>query len=184
MDPHECALLQARLRSVERRLYVASVGWVLSVVLVLLLGLMVQRTASQPQVVRAQAVEIFDATGRVRITLDAVNRKPSLWLYDAAGQRRTGLTVSAHGTPELVLNDADGRVRMALRVGLERAAELRLTDALGRPRIGLWVGYDEEPGVWFFDELERARIGMRLIGGAPRLWFFDHPTGRLLFSAP
>lgn len=185
MHSQELERLQARMQSVERRLQMMAVGWAVSLALVLLLTLMAQHTASQPQVVRTPAVEITDTTGRTRMTLDAVNGKPSLWLYDVAGRRRAGLTVSTFGTPEFSLHDTDGRARIALRVGYERAAELRLTDGASRTRIGLWVDYTNEPGLWLYDELVRPRIGLKVLSdGTPRLWLFEGATGRVLFSAP
>jgi hypothetical protein len=180
----EMERLQRRLAGVERRLYLVLVGWVVSVV-VLALGGLAAPASSQPQVVRTSAVEIVDATGRVRMTLDAVNRRPSLWLYDSAGLRRIGFTVGIHGTADAVLNDANGRPRIALRVGYERAADVRLIDSLGRPRIAQSVGYDDAAGLWMFDRLARPRIGLKVFaGGIPGLWLFENPSGHILFSAP
>ncbi|TMJ09310.1 MAG: hypothetical protein E6G99_02915, partial [Bacillati bacterium ANGP1] len=140
-----------------------------SVVLALLWGPWTARAATQPQIVRTPALEIVDAGGRTRATLDAVNGKPSLWLYGDDGGRRAGLTVGTGSVPELALLDPQGRQRILLRVGFERAAEIRIADGRGRPRLGLWVGYDDAPGVWLFDDLARPRIGMKVLtGGVPR----------------
>jgi len=143
------------------------------------------QAASQPPLMRTSSLEITDSSGRVRATLDAVNRKPSLWLFGSDGRRRAGLVVGTGDVPELILTDAQGRARISLRTGFERAAEVRITDSRGRPRIGLWIGYDDEPGIWLLDELARPRIGMKVLtGGIPRLWLFEESTGRLMFTAP
>lgn len=185
MGHAELGMIERRLQKVERRFYMAAVGWGLSVMLLVWLGPLAPRAVSQPAVVRSRAVEITDASGRLRITLDAVSNKPSVWLYDAAGHRRLGFTLSAYGTPEVVLKDAAGGTRIVMSVGLERAAELKLSDARGRPRIGLWIGYSGEPGLWLFDDLTRPRIGLKVLaGGQPKVWLFEHPSGRILFSAP
>jgi len=177
--------LRTRLHRLERRLAVISGAFILSVVLLLVFGLLVPLVGSQSQVVRARGFEVVDASGRLRISLDSVNNKPSLWFFDSAGRRRMGLTVSALDAPAFVLNDPNGHSRIALSVGLERAAEVRLTDSNGRVRVGVWVTNRNEPGVWLFDDLARARIGLKVLPtGEAKLWLFDHPTGRVLFTAP
>jgi len=185
MGTSEEQALRARLLRLEQRLVMFSVIWVFTLVVILLMGPWVPRAATQPQVIRTSALEIVDAGGRVRATLDAVNSKPSLWLYGGDSRRRAGLTVGTGGAPEFVLVDPQGRPRISLRVGFERAAEIRIADGRGRPRLGLWIGYDDEPGIWLLDELARPRIGMKVLtGGIPRLWLFEESTGRVMFSAP
>lgn len=139
---------------------------------------------AQPRTIRTQALEITDGTGRVRITVDAYGNRPGIWLFDAGGTRRLGLTISPQGVPEVTMVDPEGRPRLLLRAGAERAAELRITDALGRPRIGLWVDYRDDPGIWMFDGLSRPRIGLKVSEGAPHLWLFENPSGRVTFAAP
>jgi hypothetical protein len=169
----------------ERRLAIVSGAFIVSVVATLVFGALVPRATSQSQVVRARGFEVVDSSGRMRIALEAINHKPSLWFFDSAGRRRLGLTISALDAPALVFTDANGHSRITLSVGLERAAEIRLTDASGRPRVGVWVTNRNEPGVWLFDELARGRIGLKVLpGGEARLWLFEHPTGRVLFTAP
>ena len=177
--------LRTRLQRLERRLAVISGAFIFSAVMLLVFGLLVPRARSQSQVVRARGFEIVDASGRLRISLNAVSSKPSLWFFDSAGGRRMGLTVGTLDTPSLVLTDAQGHPRITLSVGLERAAEIRLTDSSGRPRVGVWVTNRNEPGVWLFDELARARIGLKVLpGGDAKVWVFENPSGRVLFSAP
>lgn len=185
MNASDVQAPQARLERLERRLALMTAAWILTAAALVLLGPWTPRAATQPQVVRTTAVEIVDGSGRIRATLDAVNQKPSLWMYGDDGRRRAGLVVGTGGAPELLLADAQGRPRIALRTGFERAAEIRIADSRGRPRIGLWIGYDDEPGIWLLDELARPRIGMKVLtGGVPRLWLFEESTGRLMFTAP
>jgi hypothetical protein len=173
------------IHRLERRLAIVSGAFIVSVVATFVFGALVSRATSQPQVVRARGFEVVDSSGRMRIALDAVNHKPSLWFFDSAGRRRLGLTVSALDAPALVLNDAHGHARIVLSVGTERAAEVRLTDSNGRPRVGVWVTNRNEPGVWLFDELARARIGLKVLpGGDAKVWVFENPSGRVLFTAP
>ncbi len=185
MSAFEAQVLQARLERLEARVVLNTAGWILTIAALVLFGPWTPRAATQPQVIRTPALEIVDARGQVRATLDSVNRKPSLWLYGDDGRRRAGFIVGTGSTPELVLADAEGRPRINLRAGLERAAEIRITDSRGHTRIGLWIGYDDEPGIWLFDELTRPGIGMKVLtGGIPRLWMFEESTGKLSFTAP
>lgn len=185
MDQRELEHLRMRLRRLEGRLAVMFGAFIFSLVMLLVLGFLVPRAPSQPQVVRTRGVEVTDASGRLRISLDAVNDQPSLWLYDIARRRRVGLTVSKFGTPALVFNDEHGRSRISLSTGLERAAEVRLSDSNGRTRAGLWVTNQDEPGIWLFDYLTRPRIGLKVLAsGEARVWIFENLTGQLIFSAP
>lgn len=185
MDREVEAALHSRMRSLERRLAAVSGAFILSVVALLVFGVLVPRAGSQSQVVRTRGLEILDASGRLRVSIDAVNNKPSLWFFDGTGRRRMGLTVSALDAPAFVLNDAVGHSRIAFAVGTERAAEVTLTDSKGRPRVSVWVTNRNEPGVWLFDELARARIGLKVLpGGDGKVWVFEHPSGRVLFTAP
>src|SRR3989442_12635855 len=143
MGTSEEQALRARLLRLEQRLVMFSVIWVFTLVVVLLVGPWLPRAATQPQVIRTPALEIVDAGGRVRATLDAVNGKPSLWLYGGDGGRRAGLTVGTGGAPEFALVDPQGRPRISLRVGFERAAESRLAVGRGRPRLGLCIGHND-----------------------------------------
>lgn len=177
--------LRSQFHKLEHRLAVISGAFILSVVTLLVFGLLVPRARSQPQVVRARGLEVVDASGRLRISLDAVSSRPSLWFFDSEGNRRMGLTVGSLDTPAIVLNDARGRARISVNVGMERAAEIRLSDSRGRPRVAVWVTSRDEPGVWLFDELARARIGLKVLpGGDGKVWVFENPSGRVLFTAP
>lgn len=185
MEGSDAQALRRRLLRLERRLTGVTVVWFLTIVAGLLFGPWTPHGATQPQVVRTSAVEILDRDGRIRATLDAVNRRPSLWLYGDDGRRRAGLIVGVGGAPEFVLADTQGRPRLSLRAGFERAAEIRLADGQGHTRLGLWIGYDDEPGIWLLDELSRPGIGMKLLtGGVPRLWLYENATGRIIFTAP
>ncbi|MDQ7819614.1 MAG: hypothetical protein QN173_03510 [Armatimonadota bacterium] len=180
METHDAALIR-RIRRLEWCVAGSAALWAL-----MAWGLWARAAgAAPPPVVRAAAVEVTDATGRVRAVLDAAGRRPALVLYDADGRRRLSLGLGVQGNPEVVLADARGRPRLLLRAGYERAAEVQLADGSGRPRAGLWITHQDEPGLWLFDELARPRIGLKVLaGGVPRLWLFEESTGRILFTAP
>ncbi len=182
METREAAALTRRIRRLEGIVAAAAVLWALTAP-----GLLERRAAGAAPVpvVRAAAVEIVDATGRVRAVLDAAGRRPALVFYDTDGRRRLSLALGLQGNPELVLSDSGGQPRLLLRAGYERAAEVQIADAAGRPRAGLWITHQDEPGLWLFDELARPRIGLKVLsGGVPRLWLFEESTGRILFEAP
>src|SRR5438876_9352401 len=92
--------LRARLLRLERWLVLLAGFAALPFVLALPWGPWTARAATQSQLVRTPALEIVDARGRTRATLDAVNGKASLWLYGDAGRRRAGLTVGSGGAAE------------------------------------------------------------------------------------
>src|SRR3989442_10530109 len=144
--------LRARLLRLERWLVLLAGFAALPFVLALLWGPWTARAATQSQLVRTPALEIVDAGGRIRATLDAVNGKPSLWLYGDDGGRRAGLTVGTGGVPELALLDPQGRQRILLRVGFERAAGIRIAGGPGPPRVGPWGGRRDAPRGGLFDE--------------------------------
>src|SRR3989475_8388568 len=137
MGTSEEQALRARLLRLEQRLVMFSVIWVFTLAVLLLMGRWGTRAATQPQVIRTSALEIVDAGGRVRATLDAVNSKPSLWLYGGDSRRRAGLTVGTAGAPEFVLVAPQGRPRISLRVGLARDTEIRIAAGRSRPGFGL-----------------------------------------------
>src|SRR2546430_3924806 len=179
MGTSEEQALRARLLRLERWLVLLTGFAALTFVLAVLWRPWTARAAAQPQIIRTPALEIVDAGGRTRATLDAVNGKPSLWLYGDDGGRRVGLTVGTGSAPELTLLDSQGRPRISLRVGFERAAEIRIADGRGRPRLGLWVGYDDAPGVWLVDHPARPRIRVEVLaGGVPRVWLVEGAPGR------
>lgn len=185
MNHAENEILHTRLRRVERMFAILAGAWVVSAAMLVSFTQLVPMAASQPQVIRTRGIEITDAAGRLRLSLDAVNNAPAVWLYDSVRRRRLGLRLSAFDTPSIVLNDQEGRPRIEMSLGLARAAEIKLTDSRGRIRVWLSVTHQDEPGVWLYANLERPGIGLKVLsGGQARLWVFDNRTGHLLFSAP
>jgi hypothetical protein len=79
--------LQVRLQRIERRLHVVLMGWGLSVLVLALLGIAVQKAATQPSTVRAQSFEIVDKTGMARVLLGMTSDgSPGLRIRDSKGQ--------------------------------------------------------------------------------------------------
>ncbi len=184
MDRDEFETLQANLRTLERKFRTAAVGWVLSLVALVVLAVWVQQATSQSSVVRTRRVEITDDVGQPRITLEAVGKRPSLWLYDPAGHRRIGLSVVNPGVPVLWLLDSDEGKRMELSVLPDGAGALVFSDAAGRTRLWLKVGADGSPALLLNEQLARPRILLKVLDdGRAGLWLFD-TTGGIRFSAP
>lgn len=184
MDSPEFDRLHAHLRLVERRVRMVVMGWVLSLVAIVVLGLWVQQAISQPSVLRGRRLEIADEAGQTRIALDAVGNRPSLWLFDTAGKRRMGLAVVPPGVPVLWLLDPEEQKRIELSVLPDGAGALVLSDGPGRSRIWLNVGADGTPSISLSEFLARPRILLKVLDdGTPWLWLFD-TMGRLRFTAP
>ncbi len=184
MEREEFEALQVHLRTVERKLHRVVTGWMVSLVLLVVLGAWVQQAVSQPAVVRARRVEIADDAGQARITLDAVGRRPNLWLYDSSGRKRIGLAVLAEGIPVFWLLDAEERRRIELSVLPDGAAAVVLSDSPGRTRMLFKVGADGTPTLSLSEPLGRPRILLKVLdNGIPGFWLFD-ATGEVRFSAP
>ena len=86
MDHQEFAVLQSRFQKVEWRLRLVLAAWMVSIVVLVLLGIVVQRASSQPGILKARALDIIDAAGQTRITLYADASGPVLGLYGTPGK--------------------------------------------------------------------------------------------------
>jgi hypothetical protein len=162
MERPEFESLQARLHRVERRMRLVLVGWIASAVALVLLGVVAGGATSQPEVLRAQAVEVVDAAGKTRIALHV----------------RQGVAV-------VRLADRVGQSRIEFAVFPDEYAGVQLSDGAGRPRIRLSVDSGGAPALWLFDALARHRLGLKVLSdGGPRLWLLDATTGQVRFQAP
>jgi hypothetical protein len=177
--------LRARLERLERRTRMVVAGWVLSVVVFMLFGTTVRQATSQPEILRAQRIEVVDATGRTRIALAVhPDGEAGLILVDAAGRTRAGLMLTPDGSPGLILRDAAGRTRVGLVVRQEGTPDLGLTDVTGRLRILLFVHPDGSPGLRLQDAAGQPRVLLVVPpDGTPGLTFWD-AAARVLFRAP
>jgi hypothetical protein len=164
MEQPNYEALRTRLHAVEGRLRFVVVAWLLSVVVVMLFGVGVQRAASQSDVLRARRIEVVDSTGRPRIVLalSPQDGSPGLVLLNEAGRIRVSLALLPGGASGLVLSDGAGRERISLSVLPSGASGLALLDAAGGTR---------------------AMFTLLPSDGSPGLVLFD-AAGRVLFRAP
>ncbi len=207
MEPHELDVIHARLEKAERRLRMTLVGWVGSLVALVLLGAGVQHATSQPTALRVRSLEVVDEQGLARIVL-SVDRVPGegevrpgvsgIWLLDASGRRLATLGSAPNGFPSLsfsdparplpfgtlsleglILSDREGTGRVQLS-----SDGLSLWDTGRRMRILLALQVDRGVGLTFFDPVGKLRSALDVDHhGRPGLTLFDG-TGRRLFGAP
>ncbi len=130
MDRDEIAVLSDRVRSVERRLRITLVAWLLSVVVLGVFWAGAQRASSQPSIqgtIRARGFNVYDSANRHRLGIGMSNdENPGIWLYDAKDKTRVHVGVAGGIRPEVWFADETGTVR--IRVG---------TNGNGEP--GIWV---------------------------------------------
>ncbi len=108
-DHTEIRTLHSRLDKAERRLWTVMIGWVLSVAVLTVLGVGVERANSQLSQLRLHAVELTDLTGRARLkAAAATDGTAHISLLDEAGHVRLLLLVGADGTPLIAGYDAAG----------------------------------------------------------------------------
>jgi hypothetical protein len=90
--------------------------------------------ASDPAVVRARAIELVDAAGRVRAQLNVESSGEAvLRLRDAAGEVRVKLGASGDGSGLLLL---DGATEPGIHMLAKRSGtSLTLTDRSGKRRV-------------------------------------------------
>ncbi len=129
-------ILERRIFAVERRLHLAVAGWVLSVVVLALVGGAAQKTGAQPStmpILRAQAVEVVDKTGMGRVLLGITSDgTPGVRIRDAKGNARLELSVDHRGRPGLIFADEAGKARAIFVLLAEEGPTLTLFDATGK----------------------------------------------------
>lgn len=146
--------LEARVARLEGR------NRLLTVALLLVLGGAVAWRPQTRDVVRAQRVEVVDAQGRVRATLEAREAGPVLHLLDASGVARASLADDVEGTA-LYLRDGEGTTR----VGVAQFAHGGGGFALHGPQArGAAVLYLKEEGSLTFYGAE-GDVAARFPGG-------------------
>jgi hypothetical protein len=100
---------RVRLEKAERRLRAVVIGWVLSVAVLTVLGVGVERANSQLSQLRVHAVELTDLPGRARVKAAApTDGTAFISLLDEAGRIRLLFLVAADGTPLIAGYDAAG----------------------------------------------------------------------------
>jgi len=108
-DHTDIRSLRARLDETERRLRAVVIGWVLSVAVLTVMSVGVERVNSQLAQLRVHAVELTDLTGRARLKAAApTDGTANISLLDETGHVRLLLLVAADGTPLIAGYDAAG----------------------------------------------------------------------------
>ncbi len=115
-------------------------------------------------------LDLCDAAGQSRMTLQLIDGGPCLVFRDAAGQERVGLAL-LDDEPRLRLGDAAGRGRVGLSL-LDDTPCLTLGDAAGRERVVLGA-----------TETEDARTGATIRHPISTITLCDE-TGRVQWRAP
>ncbi len=207
MERHELDVVRTRLEKVENRLRMTLVGWVVSLIALVLLGAAVQHATSQPLVLRARSLEVVDEQGLARIILSA-DRVPGqsearpgvsgIWLLDASGRHLATLNSAPNGFSSLsfrdptrplqfgtltleglMLSDGKGTGRVQLS-----SDGLSLWDTGRRMRILLALQADRGVTLTFFDPVGNLRTALDVDHhGRPGLTLFDG-AGRRVFGAP
>lgn len=133
MTPNTDALV-ARVATLERKLKRSTIAWVVSLVLLLVGGVEVQRAASQAQSLRARQLEIVDPAGHTRILLGFdTGGHAGMWIYDAANTGRVFIGFGAVGklTPQITLADEHGTGRIYMGWSTEEKPILQVLDEHG-----------------------------------------------------
>ena len=149
MTTSDSEALQARVAALEKRLKRTSIGWIMTLVLLLVGGIWVEQAMSQAQSLQARRLDIVDSAGHTRLTLgfDTAGR-PGLWMYDDANKNRVFLGFgSSRPTPQLTLQDDTGRTRLFLGFGATGnvTPQVTLSDEAGTARLYAGWSTQEKP---------------------------------------
>lgn len=126
-------------------------------------------------------IELFDAQGNPRATLDVDELGPSLSLAGPKGKSVAYLTVTKDGS-DLTLSDSERNPRIAL-TAYKDGPSLILLDALGRQRAILGEN-SMNAGLTLHDSKGTPRAAMLLFKhGGPKLALFD-AQGKRIFKEP
>ncbi len=206
MPEHDLRSIQQCLRTLERRQRFTLIGWVSSLVIVLV-GAVAAQVFSQPEVLRARGLEIVDDAGKVRIAL-SVDRVPGMpsgqrgisgvWIMDGSGTHLAALNSTPAGVASLTFLDP----AHPLQFGGVSLDGLIISDRKGRGRVqvspdglGLWdvgrrvrlllaLDENQDVGLTLFDPTGRPRGALDVNHhGNPTLTLFDS-AGQKRFSAP
>jgi hypothetical protein len=110
---------------------------------------------------------LFDATGSVRQTMELVDGRPALRLYDRAAKPRAELSLAADtGDGEFVLRDAGGVTRLAAFRG-----------SLGLPELALY-GSDANVRAYFVARSDGPALVMKDRSGAARIVVGRYRSGK------
>lgn len=184
MDREEFDAVSVRLQRVERRLRMAIVGWMLSVVVLAVLWVGVQQAMSQSQVIQARRFEVLDQSGRRVISLGLdTSGLGGIWLYDSAGNNSVQIGFGG-GLPGIWVSDSSGKERMALTYDSDKQPGLWFKDTSERTRLTMGPGTDGEPGIWLYDTAHQTRGWFGMGPDGITHVRLNDPAGKPVWVAP
>jgi hypothetical protein len=189
MEERMIETLTRRLERVERtNRRLQGVG-ALGLAALAMVGVMGQTAPKQvPPEIQAEAFVVRDASGKVRV---ALNASLGLVLLDQAGKRRTSLTATGlniagsneeprvtigaipDGPVALLLWDQAGDVRAGLRLEDTGRPSLVLGDRAEKPRVMLGLPDAETARLTFHDRNGRTRASVTVSESGPGLTLLD-----------
>jgi hypothetical protein len=93
MENQDTVALQVRLSVLEHRLRMVTIGGAFILIVSIVLGLFIQRAASQATVIRAREISLVDTAGRERIHMSAATTpfgEAGILIKDASGKGASG----------------------------------------------------------------------------------------------
>lgn len=160
MTTSDAEALQTRVAALEKKLKRTSIGWIMTLVLLLVGGIGVEQAMSQAQSLQARRLDLLDSAGHTRLTLgfDTTGR-PGLWMYDDASKGRIFIGFgSQRPTPQVTLQDDNGRTRLYLGFGATGniTPQVTLSDEAGTPRIYAGWSTQEKPFLNITDQAGKS----------------------------
>jgi hypothetical protein len=140
----------------------------------------VQPAADQPNVLKAERLELVDSGGQTRAMLAVTQTGSSLTLCTAEGQTRVELGTSTGSDAGLILRDPDGIRRTSLTVGRAGPA-LALFDV--DQQLRAYLALISQPHLGFYDANGELRADIAVIDGIPSIVMFG-PQDNLIWEAP
>lgn len=108
------------------------------------------------------AIELFDETGDVRLSLDVGTLGPSVSVRDKDSKSVARIMLGKDGSPGMSFDDENGRQRLLAGLGANGTAILSFAGLNEKGRIMLGVDKDELPFLTMMDLNGKARFEIHL----------------------
>lgn len=130
------------------------------------------------------SVDLSDATGRIRESMDLIQDLPVLRQFDAAGKRRAEMFLASDtSNGEFVIKDASETLRAALFIGTKGLPELSLYGSDGKARAYL-SSDDDGPYLVMNDRTATTRVVMGTYTGGKVGIDIRNAAGTAVWSQP